>query len=543
MSNSATNTTSVSYETWRQRVETDLKGASFDKRLVVKTPEGISIQPLYRKEDVSNLGANPVLLRVRQPNGEWTWKPLSKPELCRCKDNAVDPVGALLATGELKQSYEDNIKEMANRVQAAPEGLRPVSVGAMMVHEAGGTAVQELAFALATSLQYIRDLSAQGLAIEKILQGMQSEFALGVDFFMELSKIRAYRLMWAQMTSSLGLAQPDVAFIGCRTAMFDKTIFDNHVNLLRITTQAMSAVVGGCDTLYIRAFDSVLGKSSELGERMSRNLHEMLADEFLLSKVIDPAGGSYYIEKLTAELAENAWKLFQDIESQGGMLACVRSGYVQKLVEIAAEEKRKLIDSRRRVFLGTTLQPNLKEEVLPPAEDSETTCSADVPAAEKAQALKRWRGAEAFEAIRFAGDAYARQNGGKRVSVFLARMGVPKQYKARADFATGFLTPGGFEIAKGEAGFKTAEEAAEAAVKSGAAITVLCSTDDTYPELAPVFAKKVKELAPKMIVLLAGAPGENEVAWRAAGFDDFINVRSNVRNTLIQLQRLTGVIA
>lgn len=537
---------SVTYEQWRAQVEKDLVAknpkASFDKSYVLSTPEGIAVQPLYRAEDVAGLESASNLIRAtRTAKGGWQWTPLEKPENCPGKDNALDPIGAILLKGAIEKTFAENFDEMAARIKKNP-GTRQVAVTASVFHEAGGNAVQELAFALAASVNYIKELVARGFSADEAAKAIRVDFAVGVDFFMEVSKLRAFRLLWASMTEAFGCADK-TAFIGCRTAMWDKTIFDHHVNLLRITTQAMSAVVGGCDTLVIRPFDGVDQDPTELGRRMSRNLHDMLADEFSLAQAIDPAGGSYYVEKLTAELAQKAWTLFQDIEAKGGMVAAVKSGQVQALVADAAKAKQKLVDSRRRVFLGTTLQPNLKDK-LPSTEPGKCCPSqAEKSSAETAQKLERIRGAEDFETVRIAGDMFAEKNGGKRAQVFLARMGAPKQHKVRADFATGFMSIGGFEIAKGASGFATADEAAQAAAESGAAIAILCSTDDTYAELVPAFAKKLKELAPKTAILVAGAPGENEAAWREAGVNEFINIRSNVRATLTELQKLAGVIA
>ncbi|MDR1789995.1 MAG: methylmalonyl-CoA mutase family protein [Opitutaceae bacterium] len=535
----------ITYTDWRAQVEKDIlaknpKG-SFEKSYVAKTSEGIAVQPLYTDADVAGLDAAASFIRAsRLPKGGWQWTPLDKPETCPCEDPASDPVAALLLTGSLEKTFAANFDELAARVKNNP-GARQAAVTACIYHEAAANAVQELAFALATAVAYTRELAARGIPAETALNAIRTEFAVGVDFFMEVSKLRAYRLLWANVAAAFN-ASAKTAFIGARTALWDKTVLDHHVNLLRLTTEAMSAVVGGCDTLLIRPFDGVGQEPTELGKRMSKNLHDLLADEFSLAQAMDPAGGSYYVEKLTDELARNAWKLFQDIEAKGGMIAAVKSGYVQSLVAAAAKEKQKLVDSRRRVFLGTTLQPNLKDK--PPQTAPKPPCAAaGQAAAETAEKLVRRRGAEDFETVRAAGDAFAAKNNGQRATVFLARMGPPKQHKARADFSTGFMSIGGFEIAKGASGFASADEAAQAAANSGAPIAILCSTDDTYPELVPAFAKKLKELSPKTAILVAGAPGENEAAWRAAGVNEFINIRSNVRTTLAQLQKLAGVIA
>jgi methylmalonyl-CoA mutase len=376
------------------------------------------------------------------------------------------------------------------------------------------------------------------------------------------------------MTGAFGAdAGAQKVFIAARTAAGDKTLYDPHVNLLRVTTQAFSAVVGGADAIDIRPYDEVTGASTELGERLSRNLHVILAEEFSLEHQIDPAGGAWYVEVLTEQLARKAWTLFQEVESRGGMAQAVLAGFPQSLVAKAAEDKQALVDTRRHPILGTTAQPNLREEPrnAPRAGAAAVTRRKSVPKSIKsfsalqvaaakrttlptlriawtqkreagptAPALRPFRAAGGFETVRRTGDDFLTRTG-KRARVFLARMGPPKQHKARADFAAGFFAIAGFEIDDRKS-FATAEEAAAAAAASGAAIAVLCSTDNTYPQLAPVFARRIKAARPALVVVLAGHPGEREQEFRTAGFDEFIHLRSNVRTTLAQLQRLAGVL-
>ena len=490
----------------------------------------------------------------------------------------ADPLGWLLGQGSLPLPLTCCFDDLAQGIrEAGTAGLtaRTVGIGAHIWHEAGANGVQELAFALATGAEYWRQLLDRGISPGQIAAHTQIEFAVGVDLFMETAKLRAARVLWSRLAQAFG-ADPGArkAFIAARTATWDKTVYDPHVNLLRITTQALSAVLGGADAIDIRPFDEIAGEPTELGRRMSRNLHDILAEEFCFEHQIDPAGGSWYVETLTDQLAHRAWTLFQEIEKQGGMAKAVQAGYPQQLVVKAAADKQALVDTRRRTILGTTVQPNLREDPRPEprtARVAETrrksvpkpikSFSALAAAAAKRTtlptlriawtqkrdsgptvvALKPFRGAEGFEVLRRAADGFLTRTG-RRARVFLARIGPAKQHKARADFSSGFFAAGGFEI-DGKKSFATAEEAADAAVASGAVVAVLCSTDETYPELAPVFARRIKSAKPALSVVLAGHPGEREAEFRAAGFDDFIHVRSNVRTTLAQLQRLAGVLS
>jgi methylmalonyl-CoA mutase len=581
----------------------ELKGVPIEKKLVARTPEGIDVQPLYRREDAPVVGSvqapgePPYVRGTRLPTAQnmrwevrteataYDFSPL--PSLAMAiapekRDAAVavpaDPLGWLLSQGSLPMPLICCFDDMAQGVrEAGTAGLaaRTVGVGAQIWHEAGANCVQELAFALATGAEYWRRLLDRGIPPGEVAAHTQIEFAVGVDLFMEAAKLRAARLLWSKLAAAFGAdAGAQKAFVVARTATWDKTVYDPHVNLLRITTEALSAVLGGADAIDIRPFDEIAGGPTEFGQHLSRNLHDILAEEFCFEHQVDPAGGSWYVETLTDQLARRAWALFQEIEKQGGMAAAVLAGIPQQMVAKAAADKLALVDTRRRAILGTTVQPNLRE--APHADPTVALAagprrksvpkpiksfSALVAAAVKrttlptlriawtqkresgptAVALKPFRGAEGFEAVRRAADDFLARTG-KRARVFLAKIGPAKQHKARADFSSGFFAAGGFEI-DGKKSFTTVDEAADAALASGAAVAVLCSTDETYPEIAPVFARKIKSAKPGLAVVLAGHPGEREAEFRSAGFDDFIHVRSNVRTTLSQLQRLAGVLS
>jgi methylmalonyl-CoA mutase len=597
----------ASYNDWRTAVERELKGVPIEKKLVTRTYEGIDVQPLYRREDVAALplaiapGEPPFLRGGRCPTdglrrweagedpAEYDFTPLPALALAlvrvqqdtsfaaaAARSVAADPLGWLAGHGSLPMPLAECLDDLATGVTESEQAGLParlVGVGAHRWHESGATAVQELAFALATGAAYWRHLLDRGLDPARIAPRVRLSFAVGVDLFMEIAKLRAARVVWSRMAAAFGAGTgAQQVHLVARTATWDKTLYDPHVNLLRITTQAFSAVVGGADAVDVRPFDEITGASGELGRRLSRNLHDILAEEFNLEHQIDPAGGAWYVEVLTDQLARRAWALFQDIERRGGMAAAILAGDPQQLTAKAAEEKQTAVDLRRRPILGTTVQPNLREESRHPrAAPTAAPRGKSVPKSIKsfralltaatkrttlptlriawtqkrdegpsAPALKPGRAAEGFEAVRRAADDYQARVG-KRAKVFLARMGPAKQHKPRADFATGFFVIGGFEI-DGRKSFTAAGAAADAALESGAAIAVLCSTDDTYPELAPAFARRVKAVRASVLVVLAGHPGEREAEYRAAGFDAFIHLRSNARTTLTELQRLTGVL-
>jgi len=497
----------------------------------------------------------------------------------------ADPLGELAEQGSLSIALNASYDALATWTKWAEKNapaLATVGVNGSVWFEAGGNAVQELAFALAAGVEYLRALSERGVAPSSVVPRLRFTFAVGPQFYMEVSKFRAFRLLWSRVAQGFGVeGTASRVRIHARTNRWNKTVLDPHVNMLRVTTEAFSAVLGGIDSLHISPFDEVLGGSDEISRRIARNVHTLLSEEFHALAPMDPAGGSWLVEKSTDELARKAWALFQDVEKQGGLAAALRAGYVQKLVATTAAEKDDAVSKRRLGLLGTNLFPNLKEKpVFRPALDQAAFATArateikgrrpvaqevsasdfeslilaaskgatvgqlasqTVPAAAETIApLAFKRAGEGFEALRKAADAFA-QKTGSRPKVFLAKIGPVKQHKPRADFTAGFFSVGGFESIGKEA-FETAEAAAQAAAASGAPIVVLCSTDDTYPVLVPAFSAALKAAKPGVIAILAGAPADAATAdtYKKAGIDDFIHIRVNVREFLSKLLKQIG---
>jgi methylmalonyl-CoA mutase len=498
----------------------------------------------------------------------------------------ADPIRELAVRGSLPTSLDALLDQLSGWTkwasQNAPE-LQTVGVSAAPILEGGGNAVQELAYAIAAGAEYVRALTARGVSLDDVLPRLRFSFAVGPQFFTEVAKFRAFRLLWTRVAGAFG-AKPELAKapIHARTAKWNKTVLDIHVNMLRTTTEALSAVLGGIDSLHIGTYDEVVGGSEEFARRIARNIHTLLAEEFRFTSPADPSGGSWYIEKLTDELARKSWSLFQEIEKQGGASAALRSGFIQKQVGTIAAEKDDALSKRRMGLVGTNLFPNLKEKIVEP----KSVAAADLAArkgeiaarrpkvvkatapgwnvlfeaalaaaergatigqltswtltkpVETAAALPARRASEGFEALRKASEAFARTTGSKP-KVFVAKMGPVAQHKARADFTAGFFSVAGFELHAKET-FETADAAAAAALKSGAPVAVLCSTDDTYPVFAPAFAKAIKAAKPDTTVVLAGLPTEHLEAFKAAGFDEFIHVRANVREMLAKLLTKIG---
>jgi methylmalonyl-CoA mutase len=385
--------------------------------------------------------------------------------------------------------------------------------------------------------------------------------------------------------------------VHARTSAWTKTVLDPNVNLLRATTEAFSAIVGGVDSLHVSAFDEAIRPANDFSRRIARNTQIILEQEAHLAKVVDPAGGSWYVEWLTDAIAQKAWELFQQVEEQGGMIRALESGYPQEQIEQMAKKKADDISHRKSRVVGTNMYANVQEqpvqaETLPRIQEeqfaslqahrgmqdpvlvteaihqlaiangSEQVLEKAVKAAlagatlgdlTKAivhsnqepvtvQPLHLHRGAEIFESLRKQADLY-REKTGSSPKVFLANMGPVSKHKARADFTTEFFAVGGFDVVRDQS-FASAEEAAQAAIDSGAAITVICSDDDSYPELVPPLARVLKDNNQQMTVLLAGLPAADRAdEYKTAGVDDFIHVRANCYQMLRDLQKRIGVLS
>ncbi|MFQ3661387.1 MAG: methylmalonyl-CoA mutase family protein [Chloroflexaceae bacterium] len=511
----------------------------------------------------------------------------------------ADPLGALAGAGTLPCALERCYDAMAWltawAATSAPE-LRTIQVEVHPYHNGGANAVQDLAFALATGAEYLRAMQARGLEVDTVAPRMQFAFSLGSPFFIEIARLRAARMLWARVVAAFGgNARAQKLRLHGRTSAWTKTRADAYNNLLRATTEAFAGVMGGCDSLHVSPFDEAIGLPDEFSRRIARNVQIILQQECNFYRLVDPAGGSAAVETLTDEIAREAWTLFQRIEEQGGMAAALAAGFPQARVASVRAERMNQIALRREVIVGANMYVNPRERSFTPrtvdhialhatraAELQRLRAAVGVQAALEALAravatapdqvlpaaiaaaragatlgalgaaigagsaagisvepIPAHRGAEQFEALQAAAAQFAARTG-SRPKVFLATMGPVSQHKARADFSTGFFEAGGFEVVAGP-GFQNVEEAARAAHASGASIVVICSTDETYPELVPPLVRLLKDGHPDMTVVLAGYPADQVEAHRVAGVDEFIHLRADCYATLARLQQLKGV--
>lgn len=448
-----------------------------------------------------------------------------------------DPLTYLLMYGKFQESSENNFNEASDvisKIQKSLPGFHTITINGHYFHNGGASITQELAFGLASANEYLAQLTGKGLSVDDVAPKIQFVFSIGSNYFMEIAKLRAVRLLWAKIVEQYKPASKDSmkCFIHAVTSEWNKSTYDLYVNMLRNTTEAMSAAIGGCDSMTVNTFDNTIKKSNEFSERNARNTQLVLKKESYLDNVVDPSAGSYYIENLTDSIAEATWKLFLEVEDNGGFIKVAESGFIKNEIEKTCQKRDLDIAMRRQIILGTNQYPNLNENML-----DKMTPHADIS---KLGGLKQYRGAGAFEALRLSTEAFE-NDGHKKPAVFLFTFGNLAMRKARAGFTTNFFGCAGYKIID-NIGFKTVEDGVVAAIKSEADIIVFCSSDDEYAELVPKANKMLKESKPEIRIVVAGNPVQIIDQLKQSGVDDFIHVRSNLLDTLGKYHVWMGII-
>lgn len=447
-----------------------------------------------------------------------------------------DPFSYCLLYGDYYNSLEDNIDEamyLLLKLRTQIPGFRMIHVRGDLFHNAGGTSVQEIAFALASGNEYMSQLTDRGLKADDIASSMHFTFALGSNYFMEIAKIRAARMLWAAIVKQYHPESEDscAMYVHGTTSLWNKTLYDPWVNILRSTTEAMSGAIAGCDSISVTPFDVAYKQWNDFSGRIARNTQIVLREESYLDKVADPAAGSYYIENLTWSLAEAAWELFKKIEDDGGYLKWLESEKIRTALEESAARKDADIARRSSVILGTNQYPNHSETML------ELTGEA---VWKEYPGLRLYRGSMGYENLRLATEKYIAA-GSPRPKVFLLTFGNLAMLKARSAFAMNFFGCSGYEVVDNP-GFDTPEEGVHSALASGAAIVVLCSSDEEYAGFGTRAATLLKQAAPSPITVVAGNPVEQITQLTAAGVDEFIHVRTNVLESLIHFSKKLGIL-
>ena len=397
--------------------------------------------------------------------------------------------------------------------------IRIVSVSAQIFGNSGSTIVEELAFALSAGNDYLARLTDAGIDADTAARKLRFSFSVTSNYFMEIAKFRAARMLWANIVKEYNPAKNCACkmMIHARTADWNQTVYDPYVNMLRGTTEAMSATIAGVHSLEVTPFDAAFEDPTEFSKRIARNVELLLKNESHFDQVVDPAGGSYYIENLTQSIAAEAWKLFLELEEKGGYTAAYKAGFIKERIAASAAAKDKAIATRRQTLLGANQYPNFTEVA-----DKAITAEAVTRKQAEGNTLAPYRGAMAFEEMRLHVD-----RSGRQPKAFMLTCGSLAMARARAQFSCNFFGCAGIRV-QDNTFFKSVEEGAKAALESKAEIVVVCAADDDYAEVAP----KVKELlGGKAILVVAGAPACTP-ELEAQGITNFINVKSNVLETL-----------
>ncbi len=598
----------TSTEDWLAKINVDLKGADFNKKLVWRTNEGFNVQPFYRRSDVKDLphmgtlpGQFPYVRGTKDSN-DWLIRQqvegdspaeINK-EALHILDRGVDSLGIKVgrdvtiddlktilkgidlgkveinfsccprkaceltkmlveiikdAQAEkifkgsisfdpfkrlLRHGLAPNIDITAQALEILDivkevEGLACFAVDSYLLNNAGAYITQELGYALAWGAEWMSLLTEAG--VEPCVAAKRIKFNMGIssNYFMELAKFRAARMLWAEIVKAYGAADECCKIkIHAVTSQFNQTIYDAHVNLLRSMTETMSAALAGVDSIETLPFDLQYKKPDEFSERIARNQQLLLREESHLDKVVDPAGGSYYVETLTASIAKVAWELFNNVEDEGGFLALLKEGKVQKAVNESGVKRHTDVARRKEVLLGTNQYPNFNETALGKIESGECSCGCGCGSGEVVDGAVDYlifdRAASQFEQLRL-----DTERSGKRPKVFMLTIGNLAMRLARAQFSSNFFGCAGYEIID-NIGFNTVKEGIDAAIEKKADVVVLCSSDDEYAEFAP---QAYDMLDGRAMFVVAGAPACME-ELKEKGIEDFIHVRVNVLDTLVK---------
>jgi len=461
----------------------------------------------------------------------------------------LDPVGAFTLKGKFCSSEAEafiRVKEVLESAADFP-GIHVIGVNGRNFNNAGGSIVQELGFSLAIGVEYLTRLTDLGLDAGKVASRIRFNFGIGGNYFMEIAKLRSARMLWAKIVqayhpkcecenkSSEGYCLcASKMHIHSETSVWNKTIYDSYVNLLRTETEAMSATLGGTDSLTVHPFDIVYEQPTEIAGRIARNQQAILKEEAHFDKIADPAAGSYYIESLTAAVAEQAWRIFLDIQEKGGFIASFREGFIQLQINEMAAKRTKAVATRRENVLGVNQFPNYAEQITEEL-DSQLFEAVDQTSKDaEVETIKLYRSARQLEALRYATDRFSAGN--KRPKAFMLTIGDLAFSKARAQFSSNFFAVAGYEVVDNNA-FESVESGVKAAMEASADIVVICSSDDEYAGFAP---QVYTQLEGRAIFVVAGAPACTE-ELKAAGIGNFINVKTNLLESLTEYNYKLGI--
>tara|TARA_R110002096_G_scaffold161174_1_gene327679 strand:+ start:14075 stop:15892 length:1818 start_codon:yes stop_codon:yes gene_type:complete len=580
----------VSKEQWLERVNVDLKGADFDKKLVWKNLSKINIQPFYNTESeieyITNTGENSqVLINYRKITVESAEsgnnKALKALEeginglLFNIGQNvSVDKLLGNIDLNEVAVSFvlnntdtrfaraffefaERNLTETKNLkgyfdlrliTQYVTEGtidtaqfdvlnnlvklgegypnFKTITISGTNYLDAGSNQVQEVAYTLNSLVYVIEQCLDRNINIETIFNNLHFQLAIGSEYFVEMGKFRAFNSLLNEIAKQYGVSNFNHA-LTAKTSVWSKSVTDAHTNLLRATTEAMSAILGNVDGVLIDAYDKEFNKASDFSSRIAGNITTILKEESYFGKVANPVDGSYYIEEVSTKIAEKALELFKAIEEKGGFYLAFESELIQQQIAEIRQEKIKLISQRRLPMVGVNKYPNLMEtvpsKVLSERKNSNT------------KLLTPRRASLEIEAIRKVTEQLV-ESANKRPIVELTSFGHLTMRKARAAFSYDFIGVSGFEVWQ-EKSYDTAKQAAETSAASDSDVVIICSSDQDYEESALTFVETFRAINTDKVLLLAGNPVDIMDALTQAGLDGCIHLKSDVVQVISSVQK------
>ncbi len=464
--------------------------------------------------------------------------PMALVELWRSRDLGqlpigslgVDPIGRLAVTGSLPTDFDTalhNMSEVAYEVTDMPMVI-PIRVDGRPYGQAGADAPTEIACMLSTAVAYLGKMIEEGRTVDEAVHDLSFSMTVDTDQFTSIAKLRAARVCWARVVEKCGGAERGMR-IHAQTSASMLTVVDPWVNILRTTIATFAAAAGGAKAITVTPFDAAVGDPDDLGLRIARNIQLVLAEESALASVIDPAGGSYFVESLTDQLATRAWARFQQLEKSGGIAKALLGGTLQADIAAMVKAAESQVARRKLPITGVTEFPHLDEEAL---ERRTPLAIDDKPeSGETCDPLLQFRPSAPFEALREAA-------ADDPLTVFSANLGAIASHTARAAFASNLFAVGGIETTTND-GFDTTDALAKAFEASGCRLVVICGSDAQYADLAAETAAAMKA-AGAGHVFLAGAPGDSESAYREAGIDDFIHVGVDILDVLLRTHNNRG---
>ena len=451
----------------------------------------------------------------------------------------ADPFENFILNGSFPEDQDkffEVFKELIELVEKHLPAYKAVCIKGTNFHNSGVHIVQEVAFTLAAATEFLVQMKEKGLEIEKVLPHIQLNLSVGSNYFLEIAKIRAIRLLWAKIVKEFGIDDTEKARVKVHsnTSIWNKSVYDPHTNMLRLTTEAMSAILGGADSINVDPFDYIYKKPTEFSLRNARNIQNLLKEESYLNKVADPGAGSYYIENITDAIAKEAWELFKTVETKGGFISAFKNGFIQNEIDKTIEARNKLIKTKKENVLGASLYPNTDEEIIENI-NPEILDEKEIPEGE-IKPLKPYRKALPFERLRIKTEKHV-EAGNKKPVIFLLPIGKPAMASARQIFSTNFFGVAGFKIVS-NARFKDIESGIEAAKQKQADLVVLCSSDEEYLDLAKE-ANKLLDKNTKMVV--AGNPVDIIEELKNNGVHGFIHIKTPLVETLSDYQNLLNI--